>query len=259
MQNGGLRTNGMIKKTTDEFPLITVITVVYNGESTLEQTIISVVNQSYTNIEYIIIDGGSKDRTIDIIKKYEDKIDYWQSEPDNGIYDAMNKGIILASGEWINFMNSGDSFFQVSTISDCFMNKSFKDVDVIYGDSNQIDGNKKIYCPSGNNSNLLYRGPCYRHGASFVKTEVHKKNLFDISRKDLGYALDFNLIYSLKCQGFIFKKLPMIIINYDKEGVSNNLIKGATYIYKITKNRNPIRATLYLFIRKLKYYFGLYK
>lgn len=79
-------------------------------KSNLEKTILSVLNQTYSNIEYIIIDGGSTDGTIDIIKRYDDKITYWQSEPDNGIYDAMNKGIQKANGEWINFMNAGDLF-----------------------------------------------------------------------------------------------------------------------------------------------------
>lgn len=91
-------------------PLISVVTVSYNAVSTIEQTIISVLNQMYSNIEYIIIDGGSTDGTIDIIKRYDDKITYWQSEPDKGIYDAMNKGIQKANGEWINFMNAGDMF-----------------------------------------------------------------------------------------------------------------------------------------------------
>ena len=91
-------------------PLISVVTVSYNAVSTIEQTIISVLNQMYSNIEYIIIDGGSTDGTIDIIKRYDDKITYWQSEPDKGIYDAMNKGIQKANGEWINFMNAGDVF-----------------------------------------------------------------------------------------------------------------------------------------------------
>ena len=84
-------------------PLITVVTVVFNDVQHIEETILSVVNQTYPNIEYIIIDGGSTDGTVDIIKKYEERIAYWVSEPDQGIYDAMNKGIQKATGEWINF------------------------------------------------------------------------------------------------------------------------------------------------------------
>ena len=91
-------------------PLITVITVVLNAGKQLEKTIESVLYQKYPNIEYIIIDGGSKDETLDIIKKYEDYIDYWVSEKDNGIYDAMNKGIKVAMGQGLLFLNSGDYF-----------------------------------------------------------------------------------------------------------------------------------------------------
>ncbi len=91
-------------------PLISIITVVYNGEKFLEKTIQSVINQTYKNIEYIIIDGGSTDGTVDIIKKYEDQIDYWVSERDGGIYDAMNKGIDKANGVGLLFLNAGDYF-----------------------------------------------------------------------------------------------------------------------------------------------------
>ena len=91
-------------------PLITIITVAYNAVKDIENTILSVLNQTYPNIEYIIIDGGSTDGTLDIIKKYEDKISYWVSEPDKGIYDAMNKGTLKATGVWLNFMNAGDTF-----------------------------------------------------------------------------------------------------------------------------------------------------
>ena len=89
-------------------PLVSIITVVYNAEEFLEETILSVLNQDYKNIEYIIIDGGSTDLTLDIIKKYHEKIDIFVSEDDKGIFDAMNKGIGLANGEWLNFLNAGD-------------------------------------------------------------------------------------------------------------------------------------------------------
>ncbi len=92
-------------------PLISIVTVVYNGEKFLEQTIKSVINQTCKNIEYIIIDGGSTDGTVDIIKKYEQKITYWISEKDRGIYDAMNKGAKLATGDFINFMNADDMIY----------------------------------------------------------------------------------------------------------------------------------------------------
>lgn len=113
------------------FPKISVVTVSYNAVTTIEETILSVVNQTYKNIEYIIIDGGSTDGTVDIIKKYADRIDYWISEPDKGIYDAMNKGIKVATGEWVNFMNSGDVFCSGDTIA-MIMSHSNNE-DIIYG------------------------------------------------------------------------------------------------------------------------------
>lgn len=94
-------------------PLVTIITVVCNAADTIEVTLLSIVNQEYKNIEYIIIDGGSTDGTIDIIKKYDDKISFWISEPDNGIYDAMNKGVAHSNGKWILNINAGDLLLKV--------------------------------------------------------------------------------------------------------------------------------------------------
>lgn len=125
-------------------PLISVVTVSYNAVTTIEKTILSVINQNYSNIEYIVIDGGSIDGTVDIIKKYADKITYWVSEPDKGIYDAMNKGIIVATGEWINFMNTGDTFYNENVFSEIFELNSYTE-DVISGCAQLA--NHKIWKP----------------------------------------------------------------------------------------------------------------
>ena len=111
---GGLRTKGCFKKTYEDKPLISIITVVYNGEAFLEDAIRSVINQTYDNVEYIIIDGGSNDRTLNIIRKYEEYIDYWISEQDESMYDAINKGICLAIGDIVGIVNADDYLYRGS-------------------------------------------------------------------------------------------------------------------------------------------------
>ena len=99
---------------------ITIITACYNAEQTIESTLLSVLNQTYDDIEYIVIDGNSKDGTVDIIKKYEKRISKWVSEPDKGLYDALNKGVRMATGEWIGILNCGDLFCSTDTINNMF-------------------------------------------------------------------------------------------------------------------------------------------
>ena len=108
---GGLRTKGIYKHSSNIKPLISVITVVLNGEKYLEEAISSIFKQTYDNIEYIIIDGGSTDRSLDIIQKYENIIDLWISEKDSGLYNAMNKGIALSSGDFVGFVGSDDYLY----------------------------------------------------------------------------------------------------------------------------------------------------
>ena len=120
-------------------PKISVVTVVYNSEKLIERTLQSVTNQTYTNIEYIVIDGKSTDATPDIIKKFSNKIACLVSEPDHGIYDAMNKGIRLATGDFIIFINSGDRFADNNTLENIFSNPDAADSDVVYGDTDITD------------------------------------------------------------------------------------------------------------------------
>ena len=218
MLNGGLRTKGIEKKNQQEKPLITVVTVVYNGAESLEQTITSVINQTYDNIEYIIIDGASSDSTLDIIKKYEDKIDYWQSEPDKGIYDAMNKGISLSSGEWINFMNSGDCFFDhdvIEKISKYSINNPI--YDIIYGDVVKKDNTKiKQYSPTYINF-LLERSLC--HQSIFAKKRTFINNYFNISYKIIADRIWLNNSFKNKYQ---IGKIEETIAIYDFVEISVN-------------------------------------
>lgn len=110
IKEGGLRLKGYTKKQIEGSPLLTIVTVVYNGEQFLEETILSVINQNYDNVEYIIVDGGSTDNSIKIIEKYENYIDYWISEKDNGMYEALHKGFSLAKGSIYAWINSDDIY-----------------------------------------------------------------------------------------------------------------------------------------------------
>jgi glycosyltransferase involved in cell wall biosynthesis len=136
---GGLRTKGIDKISTQDQPLVTVITVVFNGGVTLEHTIRSVIEQSYDNVEHIIIDGGSTDATLDILRKYDDSIDYWVSEKDAGIYDAMNKGIALARGDYIGMLNSDDFFAKPSALEIIATHLKANDVDAVFSCLDIVD------------------------------------------------------------------------------------------------------------------------
>jgi len=118
-------------------PILSVITIVYNNARDIERTMLSVLGQTYQGIEYIVVDGLSNDGTLDLIKKYEDRIAKFTSEKDEGIYDAMNKGLALATGDYVIFMNSGDEFFDVDTVSAVF--DSADDADIYYGETEMIN------------------------------------------------------------------------------------------------------------------------
>ena len=188
---GELRTKGYFKKSYKDKPLISIVTVVYNGEQFLEETIQSVINQSYDNIEYIIIDGGSTDGTVDIIKKYEDKIDYWVSEKDNGIYDAMNKGIKVATGKWINFMNAGDMLYEDQVIEDIFFDKSYPNSIFVYGDTSYNYGSFTVLRKSFNLDIYWKRIP-FRHQSVFIDSVYHKKEQY---RLHIKINSDFEFFY----------------------------------------------------------------
>jgi len=120
-------------------PKLSVITIVFNNVKDIERTILSVLEQRYDHIEYIVIDGGSTDGTVDIINKYQHRISKWVSEPDNGIYNAMNKGLKLSSGDYVLFMNSGDEIYSLDTVQKVF--ESAPNADIYYGETEMYDEN----------------------------------------------------------------------------------------------------------------------
>lgn len=157
-------------------PLITVVTVVFNGEEYLEKTIRSVTEQTYLNKEYIVIDGGSSDGTLDIIRKYEQHIDRWVSEWDKGIYDAMNKGIDFANGEWIIFMNAGDSFYneQVMKAIVPYLGDEYL---IVYGDA-LIARRGRLYLQNQKDRHSDVRKSII-HQSMFIRTTHLKGELYD--------------------------------------------------------------------------------
>ncbi len=190
----------------NSYPKVSIITVVYNGIEFLEETIKSVISQTYPNIEYIIVDGGSTDGTLDIIKKYEAHITKWISEPDKGIYDAMNKGIDLATGDWQNFLNAGDSFVDNNVLEKIFTT-NLENITLVYGDIIAIRENGQklnVNAIELKDDNSIKKGMKVCHQAIFYNKNImikyddklrlksEWKHLIEITRKENFSPKKFN-------------------------------------------------------------------
>lgn len=192
-------------------PKLSVVTVVYNGVQQIEKTIKSVISQDYHNIEYIIIDGGSSDGTIDIIKKYNNEVAVWISEPDRGVYDAMNKAISLATGVWINFMNAGDCFCDNKVISKLFSHEGIQEYSFLYSD---------FYVLRKDNRKLVESS--YEKGVLLHQSVIYKKELHDFYGKYLitpQYIVSDYLFFNQISQEKI-KKIDIPISVNNEAGVS---------------------------------------
>lgn len=233
----------------DDIQRVTVVTVVFNGAAELEKTILSVINQSYKNLEYIVIDGGSTDGTIDIIKKYDNKIACWISEHDKGIYDAMNKGITLASGNWINFMNSGDVFAHDDVVKTIFKRRYTREQPVIYGDVKVKYNEFSLYVKARNLSNF-WRGMPFCHQSSFASTKLMKEIQFDL---EFRLASDFNFFYKLWKNSCAFVYVPFAFAEISSAGISdkNRIRVIEEYEKTVTTNNSNYKYKLYFKIYRL--------
>ena len=209
---------------------VSIITIAYNSEQTIEQTIQSVLSQKNINLEYIIIDGKSNDRTLEIIRKYENYINHLISEKDKGIYDAMNKGIKLANGDIVGFLNS-DDFYAANNILERVVNEfQSKDTDSVYGDLVYVDRdniNKTIryWKSKPYQKGLFQKGWQPPHPSFFVKRNIYEKyGLFNL---DFEIAADYELMLRfLEKYQISHSYIPEVLVNMRVGGKSNQSIKN---------------------------------
>lgn len=204
---------------------ISIITVVLNSVKTIKDTIESVISQDYKNIEHIIIDGGSGDGTVEIINRYSNTIKYFTSEPDYGIYDAMNKGIMVANGDIIGILNSDDFYPNNFIISNVIRSFKSQNCDAVYGDLIYVKSNNisKVtrYWKSGKYSvSKIRNGWMLPHPTFFVKKYIYNRyGLYDTDLKSAGdYEMILRLLYK---ENISIYYIPMILVNMRVGGKSN--------------------------------------
>ena len=240
--------NSSSKKHHSHKPLISIITAVLNGEKYIEQTIKSVINQSYQNIEYIIIDGGSTDRTLDIIKQYENKISYWVSEKDNGISDAFNKGLVVAKGEYINFQGHGDGFISCDTLEKVFHNVNPEKDILVSARIKRIDihGNEIFtsqHIENFDKRSLLIRMSLPHQGLFTHKNYFKMYGLFDYNNT---FCMDYeHLLRSYKNFPKVYTS-KVVAANWRADGLGNGKIEEIYKEWHKIKRDNKIANSLVL-------------
>ncbi|MBR3713577.1 MAG: glycosyltransferase [Bacteroidales bacterium] len=234
---------------------ISIITVVYNSEKYIRRTIESIVGQDYPAIEYIIIDGKSKDTTMQIVNEYRDRIAVVVSEPDKGLYDAMNKGLRLATGSYVLYINSGDALSSPTLLSDIF-NDVPADSDVIYGDTQITDEDGNIL------HNRRHRPPeqlswrDYKRGMLVChQSFIAKRTLCDEYDTNYRYAADYDW-----CLNILLKS--RVVTNYGKDislfmdggQTKRTIVPGLKERYRIMcKYYGKAKATFWNFILGVKF------
>ena len=247
---------------------VSIITIAYNNSETISETVESVLKQSYNNIEYIIIDGQSIDNTVEIIKSYGDRISKYISEKDNGIYDAMNKGVTLAKGDIIGFINADDKLNSNDCVSEIVKVFQIQNADVVYGDKIYTEANNpdKVvrYWKSGEyNKNNFKKGWMPPHLSTYIRREFYEK--YGKFRTDFKIAADYELMFRFMYKyNAKSKYLPKIIARMRAGGISNKSLKNILISnYEVYKSwrvngfgispfiivRKPVSKIIQLFMR----------
>lgn len=196
---------------------ISIITITYNSENTLERAIESIVSQDYSNLEYIIVDGGSTDKTLDIIKKYGEKITKWVSEPDSGISNAFNKGIAMATGDIIGIINSDDGLLPGAL--EAISNAYSEGIDVYRGNVllwKEDTDTKVIEIPS---LHFTFTGlDRISHQSTFITKKAYEQ--YGVYDECCKYAMDYDLLYRFELAGAVFKYIDQTLAFYTLGGIT---------------------------------------
>lgn len=197
---------------------ISIITVCYNAVNTIEETILSVIKQRYDNVEYVIIDGKSTDGTCAVIERYKEKIACFVSEPDKGIYDAMNKGLQKATGDFVLFLGADDHLMSYDVLSNV-ASKIQDSESVYYGNVLRSERND-LYCGRYNKYKIAVKNIC--HQAIFYPRSVYKQNVFELQYKIFAdYAYNLSLYDTVP-----FKYLPITVAYFNDQGCSSHVVDG---------------------------------
>jgi glycosyltransferase involved in cell wall biosynthesis len=243
-----------MQKQTHNHVKVSIITVVYNAVNTIEHTIQSVINQGYNNLEYIIIDGGSTDGTLEVIEKYRKFIDRFISGPDKGIGDGFNKGIALAQGEWIGMINA-DDWYAPNAVELMLANVSADD-DVCCGNIRLI-GKNGFERDKRSKVGWLNFGMYIMHPTCFVRKRVYRAaGQYDINLK---IAMDFDMFLRIKRKGFTFKYIDETIAFMRTDGVSNDTVKMHREELKVMRRHlvgiSYISSLIFNYLNRLRWRF----
>lgn len=213
-------------------PKFSVITVCYNAQATLEDTIQSVIAQTYHHVEYIIVDGASKDRTLSIINRYHDRITTVVSEPDKGLYDAMNKGLRLATGDYVCFLNAGDSFHEDDTLQQ--MVHTLRELtelpDVLYGETALVDAEghfvrmRRLQAPEHLTWHSFRQGMLVCHQAFFAKRTLAEP--YDLRYR---FSADFDWCIRIMKKSKVLHNTHLTLIDYLEEGMTTRNHKASLH------------------------------
>ncbi len=234
---------------THVHPKFSIITVTYNAGNVLENTIQSIITQTYKNVEYIIIDGGSKDNTLDIAHRYSKHISMLVSEPDKGLYDAMNKGLKLATGDYVCFLNAGDCLHEDETLFLIVrsINKNFLP-DIIYGETQIVDieGHflhmRRLSTPEYLNWKSFQNGMLVCHQAFLTRREVAIKNMYNLKYR---FSADFDWCIRVMKDSTTFHNTHITIIDYLNEGMTTQNHKASLKErFNIMSNHYGICSTI---------------